>query len=248
MCLQWQVAIVHNVLMLTKCQFDPWRGWVGRGCGSWILKQATVWRSCGDGCRHDTDETSNYLPNGRVREEGRGDEEGGRQRAGHMKNWMLCLGKKRRHKGRCCTCHFVLFVITGWWQWNKCLVSILQIQHSCTTMLCVWMDQWWVRLSGGSKSKFPVLSISHRSTLCDDAWMIVLIWNSNRWGESRKWHHATQHLKFSLQNCPHMKAECLFSCFTSHNWIRCSVFAINLFGHVYPAWWFLQSQNRRRNQ
>lgn len=25
MCLRWQVAIVHNVLMLTKCHFDPWR-------------------------------------------------------------------------------------------------------------------------------------------------------------------------------------------------------------------------------
>ncbi len=65
MCLQWQVAIVHNVLMLTKCQFDPWDRWVGRGCGSWILKQATVWCSYGDGRRHDTDETGNYLPNGR---------------------------------------------------------------------------------------------------------------------------------------------------------------------------------------
>lgn len=65
MCLWWQVAIVHNVLMLTKCQFDPWDWWGGRGCGSWILKQATVWCSCGDGQRHDTDETSDYLPNGR---------------------------------------------------------------------------------------------------------------------------------------------------------------------------------------
>lgn len=65
MCLQWQVAIVHNVLMLTKCQFDPWDRWVGLGCGSWILKQATVWCSYGDGLRHDTDETGNYLPNGR---------------------------------------------------------------------------------------------------------------------------------------------------------------------------------------
>lgn len=65
MCLRWQVAIVHNVLMLTKCQFDPWDRWVGRGCGSWILKQATVWRSYGDRRRHDTDETGNYLPNGR---------------------------------------------------------------------------------------------------------------------------------------------------------------------------------------
>lgn len=83
MCLQWQVAIVHNVLMLTKCQFDPWDRWVGRGCGSWILKQATVWCSYGDGRRHDTDETGNYLPNGRQiqgRERGgKRDEEGGRQ-------------------------------------------------------------------------------------------------------------------------------------------------------------------------
>lgn len=65
MCLQWQVAIVHNVLMLTKCQFDPWDRWVGWGCGSWILKQATMWCSYGDDRRHDTDETRNYLPNGR---------------------------------------------------------------------------------------------------------------------------------------------------------------------------------------
>lgn len=65
MCLWWQVAIVHNVLMLTKCQFDPWDRWVGWGCGSWILKQATVWCSYGDSRRHDTDETGNYLPNGR---------------------------------------------------------------------------------------------------------------------------------------------------------------------------------------
>lgn len=65
MCLRWQVAIVHNVLMLTKCQFDPWDRWVGWGCGSWILKQATVWCSYGDSGRHDTDETGNYLPNGR---------------------------------------------------------------------------------------------------------------------------------------------------------------------------------------
>lgn len=63
MCLQWQVAIVHNVLMLTRCQFDPWDRWMGSGCGSWILKQATVCFSYGDGRRHDTDETSNYLPN-----------------------------------------------------------------------------------------------------------------------------------------------------------------------------------------
>lgn len=30
MCLRWQVAIVHNVLMLTKCHFDPWRERSGR--------------------------------------------------------------------------------------------------------------------------------------------------------------------------------------------------------------------------
>lgn len=30
MCLRWQVAIVHNVLMLTKCHFDPWCGRAGR--------------------------------------------------------------------------------------------------------------------------------------------------------------------------------------------------------------------------
>lgn len=100
MCLQWQVAIVHNVLMLTKCQFDPWDWWVGWGCGSWILKQATVWCSYGDGRRHDTDETGNYLPNGRQiqgRERGgKRDEEGGRQYAGQMKRWVSHLEKAQR--------------------------------------------------------------------------------------------------------------------------------------------------------
>lgn len=91
MCLQWQVAIVHNVLMLTKCQFDPWDRWVGWGCGSWILKQATVWCSYGDVRRHDTDETSNYLPNGR-QIQGRG----GGQWAGQMRGWAPRFKKAQR--------------------------------------------------------------------------------------------------------------------------------------------------------
>lgn len=95
MCLQWQVAIVHNVLMLTKCQFDPWDRWVGWGCGSWILKQATVWCSYGDGRRHDTDETSNYLPNGR-QIQGVGKGGGGRQWAGQMRGWVPCFKKAQR--------------------------------------------------------------------------------------------------------------------------------------------------------
>lgn len=107
MCLQWQVAIVHNVLMLTKCQFDPWDQRVGRGCGSWILKRTTARCSCGDGRRHDTDETSNYLPNGRQiqgRREGGGqrDEEGERQPEGQM---MAGKGTKQR-----CDVHFSLQV------------------------------------------------------------------------------------------------------------------------------------------
>lgn len=45
---------------------------MGWGCGSRILKQATMWRSYWDDRRHDTDETSNYLPNGRqIRGKGR---------------------------------------------------------------------------------------------------------------------------------------------------------------------------------
>lgn len=107
MCLQWQVAIVHNVLMLTKCQFDPWDWRVGRGCGSWILKRATARCSCGDGRRHDTDETSNYLPNGRQIQGGREgggqrDEEGGRQPEGQM---MVGKGTEGR-----CGVHFSLQV------------------------------------------------------------------------------------------------------------------------------------------
>lgn len=113
MCLRWQVAIVHNVLMLTKCQFDPWDWWVGRGCGSWILKQATVWCSCGDGRRHDTDETGNYLPNGRQIQgrksqgEGKRDEERERQHAGQMKGWISHLKKAQRqipHLSVCVIC------------------------------------------------------------------------------------------------------------------------------------------------
>lgn len=74
------------MLMLTKCQFDPWDRRVGRGSGSGILKRATARCSCGDGRRHNTDETSNYLPNGRQVQGGRGkrDEEGGRQQEGQM--------------------------------------------------------------------------------------------------------------------------------------------------------------------
>lgn len=48
MCLRWQVAIVHNVLMLTKCQFDPWVRRVGQGCGSWIHKQRLCAAPMGD--------------------------------------------------------------------------------------------------------------------------------------------------------------------------------------------------------
>ena len=114
MCLRWQVAIVHNVLMLTKCQFDPWDRWVGRGCGSWILKQATVWCSYGDGGRHDTDETGNYLPNGRHTRQSEGerggkrDEEGERQSAGRMKGWVSRLKKAQRQiqgLSLCVICH-----------------------------------------------------------------------------------------------------------------------------------------------
>lgn len=114
MCLRWQVAIVHNVLMLTKCQFDPWDRWVGRGCGSWILKQATVWCSCGDGRRHDTDETGNYLPNGRqIQGRERGEREMRREKDSRQDRWRVEYHIWKSHKGRYCTCRCVLFVIAG---------------------------------------------------------------------------------------------------------------------------------------
>lgn len=99
MCLRWQVAIVHNVLMLTKCQFDPWDRWVGRGCGSWILKQATTRRSCGDGQRHDTDETSDYLPNGRHMQGKKGRKERWRgTKAAGRTDEQLSITLERKHK------------------------------------------------------------------------------------------------------------------------------------------------------
>lgn len=144
MCLWWQVAIVHNVLMLTKCQFDPWDRWVGWGCGSWILKQATVWCSYGDSGRHDTDETGNYLPNGRQiqgREWEKQQEEGRRTYAGQMRGWVLHLKKTQRqilHLSFCGICH------------HRPLTLYLSQQHYiCTSfrlqpVLCVWMhcDGW----------------------------------------------------------------------------------------------------------
>lgn len=106
MCLQWQVAIVHNVLMLTKCQFDPWDRRVGRGCGSCILKRATARRSCGDGRRHDTDETSSLMADrykAEGRDGGRRDEEGGRQPEGQIQVSVIgqteVFGKRFCHFG-----------------------------------------------------------------------------------------------------------------------------------------------------
>lgn len=107
MCLQWQVAIVHNVLMLTKCQFDPWDRRVGRGCGSWILKRATARCSCGDDRRHDTDETSNYLPNGRQIQGGR--EGGGREMKREDDSRKDRWWREKGTKGRC-DVHFSLQV------------------------------------------------------------------------------------------------------------------------------------------
>lgn len=117
MCLLWQVAIVHNVLMLTKCQFDPWDRRVGRRCGSWILKRATARCSCGDGRRRDTDETSNYLPNGRQIQggkEGWGGGWRGRKTAGKDR-WRRerRVGKRRK----------------------RCWVYLLQVSVFCKTKI-----------------------------------------------------------------------------------------------------------------
>lgn len=104
MCLRWQVAIVHNVLMLTKCQFDPWDRRVGRGCSSWILKRATARCSCGDGRRHNTDETSNYLPNGRQIQGGKeverkvGGREMKREEDSGKDRWWPEYCVRKRHK------------------------------------------------------------------------------------------------------------------------------------------------------
>lgn len=96
MCWCWpSVSLIHGT--------GEWDG----ACGSWILKRATARCSCGDGGRHDTDETSNYLPNGRQIQGGREgggqrDEEGGRQPEGQM---MAGKGTKGR-----CNLHFSLQV------------------------------------------------------------------------------------------------------------------------------------------